>query len=332
MKNYFKKFSKIAICAMLALFMALSPTGIAHAEPVVLEIGNEARHVNINDVDASSARTLDDYIADFIARYNWSTAPNENATGWTINADSPDSEHIALFGVNENGITRRALPSFDDVFGIGLASLEVAISAAFDEPLSIEDVANLNFDEHLPHIQLLILRARYEVVFSDDVSWTVDGQMAVTNSNGEIEKLPEFSELFPGWDLALIESIVGERTHSNVYYTVDNVQALFQHFFRAQGTIHRQQANVMAPVFVTFANNAFRLVHVDVILFQMNWPIGGVNIGITNMQNGQSVGWVGNLRPGQGITLVNMPHGAVRGVRASTVDNSGFVVIDGFVR
>lgn len=44
-----------------------------------------------------------------------------------------------------------------------------------------------------------ILEARSEVIFS--TSWAVNGAGCIVHTDGTIEELPEFSELFPGWDV-----------------------------------------------------------------------------------------------------------------------------------
>ena len=161
--------------------------------------------------------------------------------------------------------------------------------------------------------------------------------MGIINADGSKETLPEFSELFPGWDLSQIDAFAAREFPATVenadLFQVDAIAPFFTHFFRAQGTIHRQQVNVTAPVFASFFNNTGRAIGVDVILSRMDWPIGGVNIGINNMSlPGQpSVGWRGNLRPNQGVWFIAGAN-AIFGVRASTVDNSGFVIIDGFWR
>jgi hypothetical protein len=258
----------------------------------------------------------------------------QEPSGWTIRSE--DGEYMS--GITAMGGSFE-LADFRAIYGAGqrqYVSLETAIRAAF--PLNnyaIVDVANLDYNDfaRLPDIRNLILEARYGIVFGADTAWTVGGQMSILHENGDVELLPEFNELFPNWDLAQIENFVATPFDVNVEtHYANDVVARFTQFFRASGTIHRQQADVNAPVFTQFVNNTGRLIHVDVILQQMNWPVGGVNIGITNMQTGESVGWRGGLVPGQGITLNNTPVNAVRGVRASTIDNSGFVVIDGFWR
>lgn len=44
-----------------------------------------------------------------------------------------------------------------------------------------------------------VLEARNEIIHS--TSWTVNGAASILHSDGTVESLPEFSDLFPGWDV-----------------------------------------------------------------------------------------------------------------------------------
>lgn len=50
-----------------------------------------------------------------------------------------------------------------------------------------------------------ILNARFAIIYGDR-AWTVNGAVKIINEYGKVEKLPEFSELFPGWDLPTIDT------------------------------------------------------------------------------------------------------------------------------
>jgi hypothetical protein len=336
MKKYARIFSMAVLCAM-ALVLALTPAVVYAVNANTNPQGMTVEVFSGNGLTAEFTEegtrhdTLEEAItwAREFARQNGLSPLTGDAQGWALPPEQSDG--MFMMALDEYGRII-GLPTFDEVYGIGLATLEDAIAEAFPSAnLSIEDVAYICFDESLPHIQNLILRARYEIVFSEYVSWTVDGQMYKVNDDGSTEALPEFSRLFPGWDLGQIESIsIRDFSTADVYSFSDSVQAM-SHLFRASGIIHRQQAHVNAPVFVSVRNNLARMNWMQVTLTRMDWPIGAVNIGITNMNTGQSVGWVGNIRAGQGL-LVGVPAFATAGVRASTVDNSGFVIIDGFQR
>ena len=54
-----------------------------------------------------------------------------------------------------------------------------------------------------PELAEKILDSRWELVYGHQ-AWTVNGAVSIRHEDGTIEQLPEFSELFPGWDLAEI--------------------------------------------------------------------------------------------------------------------------------
>ena len=333
MKTTFSK--KLATTSLLSMALLLLFVSVVHGGASGVNVDAESYDaggviVTSFEVDGMNTQISGDFAPIALPTSDVIQEPS----GWTVRSE--DGEYLS--GITATGDFLE-LADFGAIFGAEqrqYVSLETAIHAAFPfAGYSIADVANLDYHvfARTSDISNLILEARYSIVFGSDVAWTVDGQMSILHENGNVEILPEFNDLFPHWNLAQIESFAVTQfdVNTETHYANDSL-ARFTQFFRASGTIHRQQADVNAPVFTQFVNNTGRLINVDVILQQMNWPVGGVNLGITNMQTGESVGWRGGLVPGQGITLNNTPANAVRGVRASTIDNSGFVVIDGFWR
>lgn len=67
------------------------------------------------------------------------------------------------------------------------------------QTLGINELAYCNLDEAPEEWQDDILQAREEIIYSQ--SWTVDVACVIQNEDGTIEELPEFSELFPEWDV-----------------------------------------------------------------------------------------------------------------------------------
>ena len=252
-----------------------------------------------------------------------------HTSGWAL----PESESGGIFMMAFDMEGRHIeLPTFDDLFGLGQSSLSAAIEEAF--PLSrmtVEDVAHMDFDESLPHIQNLILRSRYEMVFCNSVSWTVDGQMEIIDIYGNVTILPEFSDLFPTWNLAQIESIRTIVSNESEMSEIASAQARWLFLFRRFIHINPQHPTQLAPVFQTVTNPFNRWAVMDVQLDGMDAHIRGVNIGINNMTApGQpSIGWAGGMRPWQFIR-VHMGPFTSAGVRASTIDHPGFVTISGW--
>ena len=77
-----------------------------------------------------------------------------------------------------------------------------------DEVLKEEDVqqlAEMPLDTATPEMKEKILAARNEIIFGQ--SWAADGvELYVERRDGTVEKVPEFSELFPGWEVPVIDS------------------------------------------------------------------------------------------------------------------------------
>ncbi len=95
------------------------------------------------------------------------------------------------------------------LFATSLTVLAADTSAPTQEALTkAEQYAYLDLDSASPSMQQKILDARNTIIFSKD--WVADGYEADVEdvSTGEVlETLPSFSELFPGWDLPVDESI-----------------------------------------------------------------------------------------------------------------------------
>lgn len=86
------------------------------------------------------------------------------------------------------------------------------------QTLGINELAYCNLDEAPEEWQDDILQAREEIIYSQ--SWTVDGACVIQNEDGTIEELPEFSELFPEWDVPQKDtsSVAMARTANYVGY------------------------------------------------------------------------------------------------------------------
>ncbi len=61
------------------------------------------------------------------------------------------------------------------------------------------EYAYMDLDAAPEELHQKILDARNVIIYSK--SWTVDGQCAITCPDGSVQPLPEFSDLFPGWDV-----------------------------------------------------------------------------------------------------------------------------------
>lgn len=80
-----------------------------------------------------------------------------------------------------------------------------------------QDFAYLDPENASPEMREKILSARNTIIFSTD--WVADGfEMRVEDRDGNvIQRLPHFSELFPGWDLPVYDP---EQTQADHIITI----------------------------------------------------------------------------------------------------------------
>lgn len=72
--------------------------------------------------------------------------------------------------------------------------------------MSVEQVANLDIDRASPQTQEAILAARAEIIFGDQ-AWSLNGDGYVVDlKTGEATQVPKFEDLFPGWDVPVLEN------------------------------------------------------------------------------------------------------------------------------
>lgn len=86
------------------------------------------------------------------------------------------------------------------VFAVGPdMDAETAAECAYLDLDAAAEYAYMDLDAAPEELHQKILDARNVIIYSK--SWTVDGQCAITCPDGSVQPLPEFSDLFPGWDV-----------------------------------------------------------------------------------------------------------------------------------
>ena len=292
-------------------------------------------------LDWTLEELYDYYLQRAIERYGLSP----NTSGWR--ADCQISFAIDAYGV-------RLSPTFTEVYGD--APLERAIAAAFGGYRSVEYIAHLDFDGEMRHVQNLIVRARAEVVLGD-IAWVADGYEAIiTRADGTVETPLKFSEVFPGWDLDVInDHFIQARANEGVQFFGEYLDDL------NEMAIHESEADiqpfawywdrrrVLLPRYqyidpVQPGVNARDYMHMrDLIGWgQHNWlrarlnatwsPIRNpINLGIGYI-NGRIIHWMPNARNND-IVDVRFPYAhAWLAIRASSNDFRGRAEIVGYVR
>lgn len=171
--------------------------------------------------------------------------------------------------------------------------------------LSENELAYCNVDEAPETWKAEILEARNAIIHSE--SWTVDGQCAVLHEDGTIEELPEFADLFPGWDVPASESKQAMNTRG-----VNGVNYVGYVYLRHPGT-------EFTKPFYTFFPSVSKTIEMGVESFDgTSW-----NARYDNISTGKEVGHKIELPLTSVFLLKNPNTDYAYGAGASTYSNEG---------
>ena len=215
------------------------------------------------------------------------------------------------------------------LFATSLTSLAAGAPAsaqdtATQEALTkAEQYAYLDLDSASPSMQQKILDARNTIIFSKD--WVADGYEADVEdvTTGEVlETLPSFSELFPGWDLPVDESIASTSNDSSLTLSSSEVTpfsnsdwlrlGITRHYLPAASNSHDASGTIIRSYATSLTSSK------------------NCNIGYTNASTGKSLGYKNNLSVNQALAVHNV--GGMRlAIRASTYSTPGYatMAVDG---
>ena len=215
------------------------------------------------------------------------------------------------------------------LFATSLTSLAAGAPAsaqdtATQEALTkAEQYAYLDLDSASPSMQQKILDARNTIIFSKD--WVADGYEADVEdvTTGEdLETLPSFSELFPGWDLPVDESIASTSNDSSLTLSSSEVTPFSnsdwlrlgstRHYLPAASNSHDASGTIIRSYATSLTSSK------------------NCNIGYTNASTGKSLGYKNNLSVNQALAVHNV--GGMRlAIRASTYSTPGYatMAVDG---
>lgn len=208
----------------------------------------------------------------------------------------------------------QALPEFSELFPGQEVPCTEPMAAPDCETTAMDmetakNYAYLDLDTAPEELRQKILDARTAIIFSK--SWTVDGQCAISCPDGSEIPLPEFSDLFPGWDVPTI----GKSTEVEVAATGVNAvpAALFT------GTVYLQRP---ADVGDTSPFYSFRADGHRVNTIARSIPGVSYNVGYTDCTTGRNAGWATYLPLGYGL-MAGTISGHTYSVRASTYSTTG---------
>lgn len=181
-----------------------------------------------------------------------------------------------------------------------------------DIPAAVRALAYSDIEKASPTQKEAILEARRQIVYGDQ-AWTVDGAMRIIKGDGTVITPPEFSDLFPGWDLDEISGLTPDTFHTTgraSNFTVRYDQTI---------DLEPQRAGVNASTFYRFNANG-KPVYAWAVSINRSEKY---NIGFNNEDTGKDLGWWPGLvvesDPTKRVQAELTTREGVRyGVRAST--------------
>ncbi|MBP1988887.1 hypothetical protein [Paenibacillus eucommiae] len=181
--------------------------------------------------------------------------------------------------------------------------------------LSSEQLAYSDLDAAPEEWKDAILDARKTIIYS--TSWTVDGQVSAELPDGTNEELPEFSDLFPGWDVPKLN----EDVRNEGLAQVENQEFKKIPVANYVGFVYLfEPSNTSATLpFYTFFSSVNRVTMEADSLPGTSW-----NGGYTNIDTGADVGYYNNMSLGGKIYLTNPNSSTAYGARVSTYSTTGY--------
>lgn len=177
---------------------------------------------------------------------------------------------------------------------------------------SIQMVAHKAYNVNTPiEERNRILAARYAIVYGN-TRWTVNGAIKLVDLYGNTQLIPEFTDLFPDWNLADIREYANTLQKDKI--TTSPYAANFNNnvFFDLVGSED-------APTFYSWNSGGKQTV-----IIADTAPGSHYNAGVKNLDSDTDVGWIPNIEVGTGITLDYPSTNTRYGARVSSPDKTGY--------
>ena len=202
-----------------------------------------------------------------------------------------------------------------------------------------EKYAYMDIDEVPEYLKDDILEARNRIIFS--YGWTadgIDGYVCDLETGEKLYDLPKFSELFPDWDMPKMNNETSDYQQSAVEMEIvpePGTGVPLSISPRAVKTILYENVYLQAPSSSGNTSN---------FAIYRNFLGGGItagpnqlyasetaNVGISNADTGESLGYKNGLYPGEGVYVpISYTYGRFNvGLRASTYSTPGYADIIG---
>lgn len=201
--------------------------------------------------------------------------------------------------------------------------LSVAVTAfAASEETSIEEYAYMDISTATPELRDKILAARCEFVYGDQ-AWTVNGIGCRILSDGTKVPLPEFSELFPEWDLREISAYAHAHTTNARISSGRNEAELLSSgisFSKAVNLPLASGSNWTGTMFYNFNGDGS-----PVYAYARTLPGDKYNIAIYDATDREDVSYVPNTSTGKdnGAYISSSSSSHQYEIRASAADKAG---------
>lgn len=196
-----------------------------------------------------------------------------------------------------------------------------------DEVLKEEDIqqlAEMPLDTATPEMKEKILEARNEIIFGQ--SWAADGvELYVERRDGTVEKVPEFSELFPGWEVPVIDSSSDVEEDSEIIAGEEpEIMPLSVESASFRVYLRNPTSGKITSPFLHFPHNgSYVRTKVDVLYASEH-----CNIGYSDYNTGKQLGYVTELYPTDLITMYTLGADEFEcAVRASTYSSPGYSIL-----
>lgn len=174
--------------------------------------------------------------------------------------------------------------------------------------MSTEELAYCDLEEVADEaVRQAILDARREIIYN--TSWTVDGQLALKNSDGTIKALPEFSDLFPGWE---IPTITDRETNA--------VSMLYFSSYIIMETTSTTAAEPFAKIVPVFST---KLTIQAAVIPGSSW-----NCGVIDLTANTDLGYVLDLPVGQEVYVTRTFAGHQYSIRATSNGAAGYALMN----
>lgn len=174
--------------------------------------------------------------------------------------------------------------------------------------MSVKQLAYMDIAHAPAALKDDILSAREEIIYGNQ-AWTVDGAVSIIRKDGSVEELPEFTDLYPGWEIpehkpAIVTSDVASYSgRSTIGYT-GNV-----YLTRASSTVNSKS-------FYSFTGDGR-----EVGAYAITLPGASYNLGFYDEDSYRDKGWIPSLSKGEGGKITSQ-EGVRYSVRASVPSTS----------